>query len=82
MLPDVVSTQVAIIGDLMIAGVPGELTTMAGRRMKKLLTNITNSKNMNVVIAGLCNTYSDYITTPEEYEVILNNYTFKFFEKK
>jgi len=23
----------------------------------------------SVIIAGLCNTYSDYITTPEEYQV-------------
>ncbi|XP_044015434.1 neutral ceramidase-like, partial [Aphidius gifuensis] len=71
MLPDVVSTQIAFIGDLIIAGVPGEFTTMAGRRLKEKIQNIVNDNEKNVVIAGLCNTYSDYITTPEEYQLQL-----------
>ncbi|CAI0393003.1 unnamed protein product [Linum tenue] len=49
-----------------------EFTTMAGRRLrdavKQVLTNDKNEK-LHVVIAGLTNTYSQYITTFEEYEI-------------
>lgn len=69
--PKILSTQLALLGDLVIAAIPGEFTTMSGRRMRSLLTNTFASagKNVKVVIAGLSNTYSDYIVTPEEYQV-------------
>ncbi|CAG5090624.1 Similar to CDase: Neutral ceramidase (Drosophila melanogaster) [Cotesia congregata] len=69
--PQTVSTHLAMIGDLVIVGVPGEFTTMSGRRMRETIAStveeITKARP-TVVIAGLCNTYSDYIATPEEYE--------------
>lgn len=50
-----------------------EFTTMAGRRLrdavKSVLTSGGNGENGHVVIAGLTNTYSQYITTFEEYQV-------------
>lgn len=70
--PKIVSTQVAVIGNFVIAGVPGEFTTMSGRRMRdavKSAMNDAGQRDSDVVIAGLCNTYSDYIATPEEYQV-------------
>lgn len=70
--PKVVSTHLAIIGDFVLVGVPGEFTTMSGRRMReKIASTIQEVTKVQptVVIAGLCNTYSDYIATPEEYEV-------------
>ena len=71
--PKVVSTHLAMIGNLAIVGVPGEFTTMSGRRLRDVIkTTIEehkDEKDTTVVIAGLCNTYSDYITTPEEYQV-------------
>ncbi|XP_043667870.1 neutral ceramidase [Vespula pensylvanica] len=71
--PRIVSTQVALIGNVIIAGVPGEFTTMSGRRLRETIKTATNSVTYNedysIIIAGLCNTYSDYITTPEEYEI-------------
>ncbi|XP_077285658.1 neutral ceramidase-like isoform X2 [Arctopsyche grandis] len=68
--PEIVSSQLALLGDLVIAAVPGEFTTMSGRRMRSLLTNTfaAAGKDVKVVIAGLSNTYSDYIATPEEYQ--------------
>lgn len=68
--PKIVSTQLALIGDLVIAAVPGEFTTMAGRRLRSMLSNtfVTAGKSVKVVVAGLSNTYSDYITTYEEYQ--------------
>jgi len=76
--PTIVSTQLATIGDFAIACVPGEFTTMAGRRLRETVFSAlregggpdpTPRSPDDVVIAGLCNTYSDYITTPEEYDV-------------
>ena len=52
-----------------------EFTTMSGRRLrdavKAVLTASTGqfNGNVHVVIAGLSNTYSQYITTFEEYEI-------------
>lgn len=70
--PQVVSTQLARIGNVAIACVPGEFTTMSGRRLRAALREALNfEEDSDVIIAGLCNTYSDYITTPEEYNVSL-----------
>ncbi|CAI0393000.1 unnamed protein product [Linum tenue] len=70
--PSVLPIQILRVGQLVILSVPGEFTTMAGRRLrdavKQVLTNDKNEK-LHVVIAGLTNTYSQYITTFEEYEI-------------
>lgn len=127
--PRIVSTSVARIGGFTIAAVPGEFSTMAGRRLRQAVTGglkVTQSgsttwglssswksssdgsvtwsntsrpievnnnierDNENsllmedsasdgpVVIAGLCNTYSSYIVTPEEYSVSFNHFYYKF----
>uniref|UniRef100_A0A1B6I745 Neutral ceramidase n=2 Tax=Homalodisca liturata TaxID=320908 RepID=A0A1B6I745_9HEMI len=68
--PSVVSTQLALVGDVALVCVPGEFTTMAGRRLRDALRQTLHfASNKNVLIVGLCNTYADYITTPEEYKV-------------
>ncbi|XP_075229795.1 neutral ceramidase isoform X2 [Lycorma delicatula] len=68
--PAIVSTQLAFIGPIIIACVPGEFTTMAGRRLRRVLQEAVGlASEEQVIIAGLCNTYSDYITTPEEYNL-------------
>ncbi|XP_065884102.1 uncharacterized protein [Dysidea avara] len=69
----IVPVQILRIGQLFILGVPGEFSTMAGRRLrdnvKKTLQQNGVTGDIEVVIAGLANTYADYITTPEEYSV-------------
>ncbi|XP_058064206.1 neutral ceramidase [Anopheles bellator] len=70
--PKIVPTQVVMVGDLMIAAVPGEFTTMAGRRLRSAVSRAAvaaGGPEVQVVVAGLSNMYSSYITTPEEYEV-------------
>ncbi|KAL5709273.1 ceramidase [Ranunculus cassubicifolius] len=74
--PAILPIQILRIGQLVILSVPGEFTTMAGRRLrdavKSVLTRAGNGQftnNIHVVIAGLTNTYSQYVTTIEEYEV-------------
>ncbi|KZV50574.1 Neutral/alkaline non-lysosomal ceramidase isoform 1 [Dorcoceras hygrometricum] len=74
--PSILPVQILRIGQLVILSVPGEFTTMAGRRLRdavKTILQTGGSKefggNVHVVIAGLTNTYSQYVTTFEEYEI-------------
>ncbi|KAK6626773.1 hypothetical protein RUM44_009250 [Polyplax serrata] len=70
--PKIVSTQLGLIGNVALVAVPGEFTTMAGRRLKNETTEMMKSwgvENATSIIAGLSNTYSDYITTYEEYQI-------------
>lgn len=52
-----------------------EFTTMAGRRLRDAVKTVLTSdnsgefNNIHVVLAGLTNTYSQYITTFEEYQI-------------
>jgi len=66
--PQIVETQVLRIGQLLIAAVPGEFTTMAGRRLRQKMSQEAANSNVKVVIAGLSNVYTHYITTLEEYQ--------------
>ncbi|XP_020517299.1 neutral ceramidase isoform X1 [Amborella trichopoda] len=73
--PAILPIQILRIGQLVILAVPGELTTMAGRRIREAVkdTLVNQGKgefdeNTHVLIAGLANTYSQYITTFEEYQ--------------
>uniref|UniRef100_A0A6I8NGF0 Neutral ceramidase n=1 Tax=Ornithorhynchus anatinus TaxID=9258 RepID=A0A6I8NGF0_ORNAN len=70
--PEIVDVQLVTIGSLAIVAIPGELTTMSGRRLREAVQSEFESEgqqNMNVVISGLCNVYTHYITTYEEYQV-------------
>ena len=68
MTPQIVPLQVFKIGNLAIAGVPAEVTTMAGRRIKKTLLSSLRSTGVNyAVVAALANTYTSYLATREEY---------------
>ncbi|WP_367607440.1 neutral/alkaline ceramidase [Legionella sp. W05-934-2] len=66
-VPHNMPIQIVKIGDLVIAGVPGEFTTMSGRRVKALLHALFQEQAKHVVIAGLSNSYAGYVATPEEY---------------
>jgi len=68
--PTQVDTQVFKIGQIYLLAVPGEFTTMAGRRLRETVSNLVDSLGQPVVpiIAGLSNTYTHYITTWEEYQ--------------
>ncbi|XP_022355866.1 neutral ceramidase [Enhydra lutris kenyoni] len=69
--PDIVDVQIVTIGYLAITAIPGEFTTMSGRRLREAVQAefATNGmENMTIVISGLCNVYTHYITTFEEYQ--------------
>ena len=68
----IVPLQIFRIGQLYLVGVPGEFTTMAGRRLRNTLLDVLKKhgaadENTHIVIAGLANEYTHYITTHEEY---------------
>ncbi|CAL5190815.1 unnamed protein product [Lathyrus oleraceus] len=72
--PSILPIQIFRIGQFVILSVPGEFTTMAGRRLRDAVKTVLSGdksfgSNIHVVIAGLTNTYSQYVTTYEEYEV-------------
>ncbi|XP_017579289.1 neutral ceramidase [Pygocentrus nattereri] len=71
--PAIVDVQIITIGSVAIVAVPGEATTMSGRRIREAVKQeleMHNSfTNTEVVITGLCNIYTHYITTFEEYQV-------------
>ncbi|KYR01855.1 neutral/alkaline nonlysosomal ceramidase family protein [Tieghemostelium lacteum] len=70
--PDVVPIQIITIGQIVLIAVPGEFTTMSGRRMRNTIRQVLQDGGMEdpiVLIAGLANTYTGYIATYEEYEV-------------
>jgi neutral ceramidase len=59
--------QLLKIGNLIIAGIPGEITTMAGRRLKKAILDEHFGAVNYLALATYANEYSQYITTNEEY---------------
>ncbi|XP_073292615.1 neutral ceramidase 1-like [Primulina huaijiensis] len=74
--PSIVPIQILRIGQLVILSVPGEFSTMAGRRLRDAVKTVITSGNstefgshVHVVIAGLTNAYSQYVTTHEEYQI-------------
>jgi neutral ceramidase len=70
--PDVVPVQIVTVGKLVMLAVPGEFSTMSGRRLRATVRSVFEAAGINdtiIVVAGLSNTYTGYITTYEEYEV-------------
>ncbi|PIN12041.1 Ceramidase [Handroanthus impetiginosus] len=73
--PAILPIQILRLGKLVILSVPGEFTTMAGRRLREAVkeTLISNgngefNNDTHIVIAGLTNAYSQYVATFEEYK--------------
>lgn len=72
--PSILPIQILQVGQLVILSVPGEFTTMAGRRLRDAVKTVVtttgeSNSNVHVVLAGLTNSYSQYVTTFEEYQV-------------
>ncbi|PTL80075.1 neutral/alkaline non-lysosomal ceramidase N-terminal domain-containing protein [Vitiosangium sp. GDMCC 1.1324] len=66
--PEVLPLQLVTVGNVALVAVPFELTTMAGRRLRETVRELLAPAGVTeVVIAGLSNAYSGYVTTREEY---------------
>jgi len=69
--PSIVDIGMIRIGSFNILAVPGEFTTMSGRRLRSRVDAVFKAAGVDdsqSVVAGLSNTYSDYIATKEEYD--------------
>ncbi|CAJ0916522.1 unnamed protein product [Ranitomeya imitator] len=74
--PTIIDVQMITIGSLAILAVPGEFTTMSGRRLREAVKkelDPSGAKDIDVVVSGLSNVYTHYITTFEEYQGNISN---------
>lgn len=63
-----VPVQLLRIGPLYLIGIPGEVTIVAGLRLRRTVAAIVGAPIENVLVMGYSNAYIHYVTTPEEYE--------------
>ncbi|MCE9540423.1 MAG: neutral/alkaline non-lysosomal ceramidase N-terminal domain-containing protein [Bacteroidetes bacterium] len=68
-IPQILPLQLIIIGELAIASFPGEITTIAGLRLKNTIQGILEKKGIKkVIISPYANAFCGYVTTYEEYQ--------------
>jgi neutral ceramidase len=66
--PQVLPVQLLRIGNVAIAAVPAEFTTVAGLRLRASVARALAPLGVtDVVLAGYANAYAGYVTTAEEY---------------
>jgi neutral ceramidase len=78
-----VPVQMFRVGRLLVAAVPAEVTTMAGRRLREVVLVAAEAaeaaesaaagpsdleEGWEVIITGVANGYAGYVTTGEEYD--------------
>ena len=62
------AVQLIRIGSLYLVGIPGEVTIVAGLRIRRAVAAIVGAEVRDVLLAGYSNGYVHYVTTPEEYD--------------
>ncbi len=68
MSPQTMPLQVLKVGSVALIAVPGEATTMSGRRFRDAVVGELAAAGVkHGVIAGLANSYASYLATREEY---------------
>jgi len=69
-IPQILPIQLVIIGNIALAGIPAEITTIAGLRLENTLLEVLADKGVTeVVCSTYTNGYCGYITTYEEYQL-------------
>jgi len=67
-MPRILPIQIITLGELAFLGIPAEITTIAGQRLRQAVLEILKHKGVRkVILAAYANAYSGYITTHEEY---------------
>ena len=66
--PEVLPLQLLQIGQLVLVCCPGEITTVAAKRLKETVQQYLNDQEKMVWLVSYCNDYMGYITTYEEYQ--------------
>ncbi|MBL4586807.1 MAG: neutral/alkaline non-lysosomal ceramidase N-terminal domain-containing protein [Flavobacteriales bacterium] len=68
-VPQVLPLQLVIIGNIALAAIPAEITTIAGERLEKSLLDILADRGVTeVVCSTYANAYCGYVTTYHEYQ--------------
>jgi neutral ceramidase len=67
--PNVLPLQIVKIGPLHLVAVPGEVTIVAGLRIRRAVAAEAGVPLENVLVQGYANDYSQYVTTPQEYDL-------------
>lgn len=67
-VPSIMPLQLIKLGSLVIIAHPGEMTTMAGRRLREIVLDILGDSGVkHAVVAACSGAYSGYTATREEY---------------
>ncbi len=66
--PNVLPLQLMRIGQLVLVGVPQEVTIVAGLRLRRTVADRLGVPLRDVLISGYANEYAGYLTTPQEYD--------------
>lgn len=62
--------QIFVIGKIAIVGIPSEITTVAGQRLRDTVAEVLKERGVEtVILSPYANGYAGYITTPEEYKL-------------
>lgn len=56
------------IGPLYLIAIPGEVTIVAGLRLRRAVAEVVGAAVEDVLVLGYANAYVHYVTTPEEYD--------------
>lgn len=66
--PQTLPLQIVLLGNIALVAIPGEITTVAGWRLRDSLHALLRKKGIiHVQLTSYANAYSGYITTYEEY---------------
>lgn len=68
LVPTVVPIQLLRMGELVLIGCPGEITTVAGQRLRQTVQQALAATDQ-VLFVSYCNDYMGYVTTYEEYQL-------------
>lgn len=67
--PEVLPLQLVRIGTFAVLGVPAEVTTVAGLRLRQAMQGDLSPLGVEIITVGTyTNGYAQYVTTPEEYD--------------
>jgi neutral ceramidase len=69
----IADTQIVMVGGVAMVTLPGEFTTMSGRRVREAMYSAAEDSGVadqvaTIMLTGLSNVYTGYITTEEEYQ--------------
>ncbi len=67
--PQTLPLQIVTLGQVAFVAIPGEITTVAGKRLRQTVLDTLSARGITeVVLSTYANAYCGYITTYEEYQ--------------